>query len=225
MFPNPAIEGVPNYSAWIADALQIAALVLVLLLFFYIPKALAMNSKKTATATATKTATAQPTVTETALLAGGCFWGVEDLLRKQPGVVSTRVGYTGGALPNPRYEEIKKGDTGHAEALQIVFDPKLTTYEKILEYFFKIHDPTTLNQQGNDKGSQYRSAIFYNSPQQQATALAVKARVEKSKHWKNPVVTEITKAGPFFEAEAYHQDYLIKNPGGYSCHYERKVSY
>ena len=159
--------------------------------------------------------------TETAILAGGCFWGVEELLRKEPGVLQTDVGYTGGFTPNPVYEQVKKGDTGHAEAVRIVFDPTKTTYEKILSFFFRLHDPTTLNRQGNDRGTQYRSAIFYLSPAQKETAEKVKERVDKSGKWKSPVVTQIVPAGEFYPAEDYHQDYLQKNPGGYTCHYVR----
>lgn len=163
--------------------------------------------------------------TETALLAGGCFWGVEELIRTQPGVISTQVGYTGGVVPNPTYEIVKKGTSGHAEAIEIQFDPQKTSYENILKYFFKIHDPTTLNQQGNDRGSQYRSAIFFLSPEQEKTAKKIKELVDVSGAWKKPVVTEIVAAGPFYSAETYHQDYLQKNPGGYTCHYIRDIKF
>lgn len=160
---------------------------------------------------------------EIATLAGGCFWGVEDLLRKEKGVIETQVGYTGGGLAKPTYDNVKLGTTGHAEAVQILFDPKKTSYEELLLFFFKLHDPTTVNQQGNDKGTQYRSAIFYNSEKQKEIAEKVKARVEKSGAWKKPVVTEIVKAGEFWSAEESHQDYLVKNPGGYTCHYVRDI--
>jgi len=157
-----------------------------------------------------------------ALLAGGCFWGMEDLLRKQPGVIETEVGYTGGSVPNPRYEDVKTGKTGHAEAIRIVFDPSVTRYASLLEFFFKMHDPTTLNRQGNDIGSQYRSAIFYADEQQKHEAEKVKASVQASGKWKRPLVTEITPASEFYPAESYHQDYLVKNPGGYTCHWVRE---
>ncbi len=158
---------------------------------------------------------------EIALLAGGCFWGVEDLIRKRPGVIETEVGYTGGLTDNPKYEDVKTGKTGHAEAIQIKFDSSKTTYDEILRFFFKIHDPTTLNRQGNDVGSQYRSAIFYLNDAQKKSAEKIKAEVNDSKKWKSAVVTEIVKAGVFYPAEKYHQDYLVKNPNGYTCHYIR----
>lgn len=165
------------------------------------------------------------TKTEKALLAGGCFWGVEDLFRKMPGVIQTEVGYTGGHAPNPRYETVKTGETGHAESIEITFDPQVTSYENILKFFFQLHDPTTLNRQGNDRGSQYRSAIFYLDEEQKKTAEEVKALVDASGQWKSPVVTEIVPAGKFYSAEAYHQDYLEKNPGGYTCHYVRPMKF
>jgi peptide methionine sulfoxide reductase msrA/msrB len=159
--------------------------------------------------------------TETATLAGGCFWGMQDLLRKLPGVVTTRVGYTGGSVKNATY----RNHEGHAEAVEIVFDPAKTSYENILEFFFKMHDPTTLNRQGNDVGSSYRSAIFYHSDEQRQVAEKVKAKVDRSGAWKRPVVTEIVPAKEFWLAEDYHQDYLIKNPGGYTCHYVRNINF
>jgi peptide methionine sulfoxide reductase msrA/msrB len=155
---------------------------------------------------------------ETATLAGGCFWGMEEIIRKIPGVIETKVGYTGGTTPNPTYKEVCTGRTGHAESVQIIFDPDKISYEKILDYFFRMHDPTTLNRQHNDIGTQYRSAIFYHSDAQKKTAEKMKERQEKSGYWKKPVVTEITKATEFYPAEEYHQDYLVKNPGGYTCH-------
>jgi len=159
---------------------------------------------------------------ETALLAGGCFWGMEDLLRKIPGVLQTEVGYAGGVFASPTYRDVSSGRTGHAESVRVVFDPKKLSYETLLEkWFFRMHDPTTLNRQGNDIGTQYRSAIFYLSDAQRRTAEAVKARVNASGKWPRPVVTEISPAGPFTPAEEYHQDYLVKNPGGYTCHYLR----
>ncbi|HEY3853316.1 MAG TPA: bifunctional methionine sulfoxide reductase B/A protein [Verrucomicrobiae bacterium] len=158
---------------------------------------------------------------ETAVLAGGCFWGMENILRQIPGVTKTTVGYTGGTVDNPTYEMVCANMTGHAEAVQIVFDPSKLSYEQLLGFFFRMHDPTTLNQQENDRGSQYRSAIFYTSEAQRQTAERVKAQVDKSGKWKKPVVTEITAASTFYPAEEYHQDYLVKNPGGHNCHYLR----
>jgi methionine-S-sulfoxide reductase len=160
--------------------------------------------------------------TEIATLAGGCFWGMEEILRQIPGVLRTRVGYTGGTTANPTYPQVKRGDTGHAEAIEIVFDPSRISYETLLEqWFFKMHDPTTLNRQGNDVGSPYRSAIFYHSPEQKRVAELVKERVGRSGRWPRPVVTEITAASTFTSAEDYHQKYLVKNPGGYTCHWLR----
>lgn len=158
---------------------------------------------------------------ETALIAGGCFWGMEDLIRKLPGVVDTDVGYTGGDFDNPTYNDVKTGRTGHAEALRIVFDPTKLSFAAILDFFFRMHDPTTLGRQGNDVGSQYRSAIFYLSEAQRLTAEAKKSEWDASKKWKNPIVTEIVPAKPFYVAEFFHQDYLEKNPNGYTCHYLR----
>jgi peptide methionine sulfoxide reductase msrA/msrB len=175
----------------------------------------------TSATTSDKTGLAAPAKTEVATLAGGCFWGVQELIRKLPGVIESTVGYTGGTLANPRYEDVHTGRTGHAEAVRIVFDPRQISYESILRYFFRLHDPTTLNRQGNDLGSQYRSAIFWNSEEQRRTAERVKAEVDHSGKWDKKVVTEIVKAGPFYPAEGYHQDYLQKNPGGYTCHYLR----
>lgn len=157
----------------------------------------------------------------TATLAGGCFWGVEEILRSLPGVLETRVGYTGGVSRDPTYELVKKGDTGHAEAVEVVFDPGKISYEQLLGYFFRLHDPTTLNRQGNDIGSQYRSSVFYHDAEQKKVAEAVKEKVEKAGKWKRQLVTEIVPASEFYPAEEYHQDYLKKNPGGYTCHYLR----
>lgn len=160
---------------------------------------------------------------ETAVLAGGCFWGMEEILRQIPGVLETQVGYTGGDTPNPTYEHVKRGNTGHAESVRIVFDPRRLSYEALLEnWFFKMHDPTTENRQGNDVGTQYRSAIFVTSEEQKKIAERVKARVGKSGKWRAPIATEIVDASPFTPAEGYHQDYLQKNPGGYTCHYMRE---
>jgi peptide methionine sulfoxide reductase msrA/msrB len=163
----------------------------------------------------------QKSSTEVAILAGGCFWGVEELLRTLPGVVSTEVGYTGGRIPNPTYERISTGATGHAESVRVEFDPKIVSYGDILRYFFRLHDPTTLNQQGNDRGSQYRSAIFFSSPEQQRVAQEIIREVNTSGKWRSAVVTEVVAAGEWYRAEEYHQDYLQKNPGGYTCHWLR----
>jgi len=157
-----------------------------------------------------------------ATLAGGCFWGMEDILRKVHGIKETTVGYTGGHVPFATYKQVSGGQTGHAETIEIIFDDSQISFAEILEkYFFRMHDPTTLNQQGNDIGSQYRSAIFYHSPEQKKVAEEVKAKVSQSGIWKRPIVTEITAASDFYSAEEYHQDYLLKNPGGYTCHYLR----
>jgi peptide methionine sulfoxide reductase msrA/msrB len=158
---------------------------------------------------------------ETAVLAGGCFWGMEELLRGIPGVISTEVGYTGGTVPNATYAIVKHGDSGHAEAVKVVFDPRRISFDQLLGWFFRMHDPTTRNRQGNDVGTSYRSAIFFTSPAQEQTAEEVKRRVDASGKWKNPVVTQIVAASDFWSAEEYHQDYLVKNPGGYTCHYLR----
>lgn len=155
--------------------------------------------------------------TETAVLAGGCFWGMQDMFRRLRGVVSTRVGYTGGDLPHPSY-----GDHhGHAEATEITFDPEVISYRAILEYFFQVHDPTTYEQQGSDFGPSYRSAIFYADEQQKETALATIAEIESSGLWPGPVVTEINPGERFWQAEPEHQDYLQRHPSGYSCHFIR----
>jgi peptide-methionine (S)-S-oxide reductase len=155
--------------------------------------------------------------TEIAILAGGCFWGVEELVRKQPGVLATRVGYTGGNVENATY----RNHEGHAEAIEITFDPAQTSFRDLLELFFQIHDPTTMNRQGNDIGTSYRSAIFYASPEQQAVAEDTIADVDASGIWPGKVVTEVTAASPFWQAEEEHQDYLQKYPNGYTCHFVR----
>lgn len=155
--------------------------------------------------------------TEKAILAGGCFWGMQDLFRRLPGIVSTRVGYTGGDVPNATYRH----HGTHAEAIEITFDPNETSYRQILEYFFQLHDPTTRNRQGNDVGASYRSAIFYTSDAQEAIAQDTVADVDASNLWPGKVVTEIEPAGPFWEAEPEHQDYLVKHPDGYTCHFLR----
>jgi peptide-methionine (S)-S-oxide reductase len=155
--------------------------------------------------------------TERAVLAGGCFWGMQDLIRRQPGVISTRVGYSGGDVPNATY----RNHGTHAEAIEIVFDPTKTSYRTLLEFFFQIHDPTTRNRQGNDMGTSYRSAIFHTSPEQKRVAEDTIADVEASKLWPGKVVTEVAPVGPFWEAEPEHQDYLERYPNGYTCHYVR----
>ncbi len=156
-----------------------------------------------------------------AVLAGGCFWGMQDLIRKQPGVVATRVGYTGGSVDNPTYEN----HTGHAEAVQIDFDDSQTSYRDILDFFFQIHNPTTLNQQGNDRGTAYRSAIFYANDEEKRQAQDFIDIVNSSGRWPDPVVTTLEPLKQFYLAEDYHQDYLIKNPDGYTCHVRRFGSY
>ena len=156
------------------------------------------------------------------MLAGGCFWGMQDLLRKIPGVIDSEVGYTGGWLKDPTYHDTHDSKSGHAESVRITFDPKRLSYADLLEkWFFRMHDPTTLNRQGNDRGTQYRSAIFFTSEAQKKTAEEVKAKVDKSGLWKAPIVTEIVPASTWYPAEGYHQDYLEKNPGGYTCHFMR----
>ncbi len=171
---------------------------------------------------ATDSGVAAATRTEIAVLAGGCFWGVEDILREVPGVIDTDVGYTGGWVENPTYEDTHDSKSGHAESIRITFDPSVLSYEDLLEnWFFRLHDPTTLNRQGNDIGTQYRSAIFPQSPEQAKIAEQVIARVQASGKWKKPITTTIEPASTWYSAEKYHQDYLKKNPGGYSCHYLR----
>jgi peptide-methionine (S)-S-oxide reductase len=152
-----------------------------------------------------------------AILAGGCFWGMQDLIRNQPGVISTRVGYSGGDTPNATY----RNHGTHAEAIEIVYDPAVTDYRTLLEFFFQIHDPTTKDRQGNDRGASYRSAIFYTDDEQKRIALDTIADVEASGLWPGKVVTEVSPAGDFWEAEPEHQDYLQRYPNGYTCHYVR----
>ena len=163
------------------------------------------------------TETTQTGATQKAVLAGGCFWGMQDLIRKQPGVVSTRVGYTGGRNANATY----RNHGTHAEAIEIVFDPAVTSYRDLLEFFFQVHDPTTRNRQGNDIGTSYRSAIYYTDEQQHAVADETIADVDASGLWPGRVVTEISEAVPFWEAEPEHQDYLQRYPNGYTCHFPR----
>ncbi|HEX9543506.1 MAG TPA: peptide-methionine (S)-S-oxide reductase MsrA [Streptosporangiaceae bacterium] len=155
--------------------------------------------------------------TEKAILAGGCFWGMQDLIRRRPGVLTTRVGYTGGDVPNVTY----RNHGSHAEAIEIVFDPEQISYRDLLEFFFQVHDPTTKNRQGNDIGLSYRSAIFYTNDQQKRVAYDTIADVDASGLWPGKVVTEVEPAGPFWEAEPEHQDYLERYPDGYTCHFVR----
>jgi peptide-methionine (S)-S-oxide reductase len=154
---------------------------------------------------------------ERVVLAGGCFWGMQDLIRKLPGVISTRVGYTGGDVPNATY----RNHAGHAEAIEIIIDPAQTSYRKLLEFFFQIHDPTTTDRQGGDVGSSYRSAIFYANDEQRAVAEDTIADVEASGLWPGKIVTEVTPVSDFWEAEPEHQDYLERLPSGYTCHFAR----
>ena len=155
--------------------------------------------------------------TETAILAGGCFWGMQDLIRKRPGVLATRVGYSGGDVPNATY----RNHGTHAEAIEVLFDPDTLSYRALLELFFQIHDPTTLNQQGNDRGLSYRSAIYYTDEMQKTVAIDTIADVQASGLWPGRVVTEVEPAGDFWQAEPEHQDYLQRQPNGYTCHFPR----
>ena len=182
-----------------------------------------MTTSATPTST---TATDQPAAagrqTEIAVLAGGCFWGVEEILRAVPGVLDTDVGYTGGWLENPTYHDTHDSRSGHAESVRVTFDPSVLSYESLLEnWFFRLHDPTTKNRQGNDVGTQYRSTIFPQSPEQEATARRVIERVNASGRWPRPVTTTIEPAATWYSAEKEHQDYLRRNPGGYTCHWMR----
>jgi methionine-S-sulfoxide reductase len=158
---------------------------------------------------------------EKSVLAGGCFWGMEDLIRKIPGVLTTTVGYSGGNVDNPNYNIVKQGLSNHAEAVEIIFDSEKLSFSELLGYFFRMHDPTTLNRQGNDKGTQYRSVIFYHSEEQRQIAQEVIDRTNDSHKFSGPVVTQLVPQATFYPAEEYHQDYLVKNPGGYTCHWMR----
>ena len=153
-------------------------------------------------------------MTKKIIIAGGCFWGLQDLIRSQPGVTTSEVGYTGGRNENPTYEDHE----GHAEAVEIEYDPEKTTYKKLLDFFFQIHNPTTMNQQGNDRGTSYRSAIFYGNEEEKKDAEDFIRIVDESGRWQDPVVTTLEPLKRFWRAEEYHQDYLQKNPGGYTCH-------
>ena len=161
---------------------------------------------------------------QTAYLAGGCFWGMEELVRQIPGVLETEAGYTGGNTPDANYEQVHTGRTGHAESLRVVFDPMRLTYRHLLFEFFRMHNPTTRNRQGNDIGTQYRSAIFYVGEEQKRTANEVIRTVEASGEWKGRIVTEVVPFKEFCRAEEYHQKYLVKNPQGYTCHYIRRMN-
>lgn len=170
-------------------------------------------------------ANSKKTKKESVIFAGGCFWGVEEFFRKVNGVTETGVGYSGGKAVNPTYAEVTTGKTGHAESVEVIFDPEKVSFEKLLDLFFKMHDPTTLNAQGNDKGTQYRSAIFYRTEAQKIAAEKFMKKVEQSKAWKAPLTTELAAAGPFYEAEEEHQKYLLRNPNGYDNHYLRNISF
>ena len=160
---------------------------------------------------------------QTAYLAGGCFWGMEELMRQIPGVLETEVGYTGGNIPNATYEIVKTGRSGHAESLKVVFNPNQLTYRHLLFEFFRMHNPTTQNQQGNDVGTQYRSAIFYVDDEHKNIAAEVIKTVDTSGEWQAKVITVVVPFGEFYRAEEYHQKYLVKNRGGYTCHYIRRL--
>jgi peptide methionine sulfoxide reductase msrA/msrB len=167
-----------------------------------------------------------PVKTETAIVAGGCFWGMENVMRQAPGIVSIEVGYAGGKLTNVHYEDVETGDTGHAESVRIVFDPTKISYaDLLLHWYFRGHDPTQLDHQNNDRGTQYRSEIFTTTPTQQQVAEAIRAKVDQSGKWKRPVVTRIEPATTFVRAEDYHQDYLVKHPDGYNDHYLRSFDF
>jgi methionine-S-sulfoxide reductase len=162
---------------------------------------------------------------EVAILAAGCFWGVEHWMMMADGVVDIDVGYTGGKSAKASYDQVSEGETGHAEAIRIVFDPSVISYEDLLLRFYKMHDPTTKNRQGNDRGSQYRSAIFPTTAGQRKTAEQVTARVQKSGQWKEPITTTIETPAHWIKAEEYHQDYLVKHPGGYDNHFLRDLRF
>lgn len=206
-----------GYAAWLPAVTGKAA------------EATAAATKKAAEGTSNVCATPAPgqapgceTSFEEIVLAGGCFWGMEDLLRKIPGVVETEVGYAGGSVANPTYDKVKRGTTGHAESVRVVFDPKqLSLRTLLLDWFFRMHDPTTPNRQGNDVGTQYRSAIFFRDEAQRKVAAEAIQAAGASGRWKRPIVTELAPYNGFTAAEDYHQDYLEKNPGGYTCHFLR----
>jgi peptide-methionine (S)-S-oxide reductase len=175
-----------------------------------------------------RTASAQTAATppiETATFAAGCFWGTEEFFRKIPGVLETRVGYAGGQLKNPTYRDTSTGASGHAESLELRFNPAQVSYAELVTLFFKMHDPTTANRQGNDVGSQYRSAIFFHGDKQKEVAVALMHKIEKSGAWRGKLTTELAPAGTFYSAEEYHQHYLVKHPGGYDNHYLRNLDF
>ena len=162
---------------------------------------------------------------QVAYLAGGCYWGLEELIRKIPGVLYTKVGFSGGHIKNVSYKEVTRGDTGHAESIEIKFNSKELSFENLLFNFFKMHNPTTINQQGNDRGPQYRSSIFYINEEQKSISLRTIDTVNKSKKWEDPVITEVIAFSDFYAAEESHQKYILKNPDGYSCHFVRKFDF
>ncbi|MGZ8456600.1 MAG: peptide-methionine (S)-S-oxide reductase MsrA [Gemmatirosa sp.] len=181
-----------------------------------------MTTPQTTPAATTHDRDATRVRTEVAVLAGGCFWGVEEIIRAVPGVLDTDVGYTGGWIENPTYDDTHDSKSGHAESVRVTFDPAVLDYETLLEqWFFKLHDPTTRDRQGNDVGTQYRSAIFYTTPEQRGIAERVIARVDASGAWRKPITTEVVPASTWYSAEAEHQDYLQRNPHGYTCHWMR----
>jgi methionine-S-sulfoxide reductase len=159
--------------------------------------------------------------TEQAVFGGGCFWGVQEIIRNIPGVILSRVGYAGGHTKDPKYKDLSKGTTGHAEVVKVVYDPAEISFERLLDIFFRLHDPTTLNRQGNDNGTQYRSLIIAQDEEQEDDAKRVIENLEKNGKWSGKIVTEVVKAMPFYDAEEEHQDYLQKFPNGYTCHYLR----
>ena len=186
---------------------------------------LAIVSRSAASAEPVSGQRAKAPVTEIATFAAGCFWGTEEFFRKVPGVLETKVGYTGGRLANPTYRDTSGGSSGHAESLELTFNPAQVSYADLLTLFFKMHDPTTANQQGNDVGSQYRSAIFFHGDKQKETAAALMRKIEKSGAWKARLTTQLVPAGVFYPAEEYHQKYLVKHPGGYDNHHLRNLSF
>lgn len=208
----------PQTSSWRIGLLGVAVLGVTIATVFAIAQPRQLPADDTKTTSTEEKIVDKDLKTEKAILAGGCFWGMEDLFRKQPGVVSTRVGYSGGDVKNATY----RNHGTHAEAIEVVYDPTKTDFRQLLEFFFQIHDPTTKDRQGNDRGKSYRSAIYYNSDEKKQVALDTIADVEASGLWPGKVVTEVEPAGDFWEAEPEHQDYLVRNPGGYTCHYPRK---
>ena len=168
---------------------------------------------------------AEPNSLQVTYLAGGCYWGLEELIRKLPGVSNTYVGFTGGHVKNVSYKDVSRGDTGHAESIKIEFNSEVLSFKNLLFHFFTMHNPTTINQQGNDKGTQYRSSIFYTNEEQKNIAHQTINLVNKSKEWVNPVITEVIAFSNFYLAEESHQKYILKNPDGYSCHFVRKFDF